>query len=183
MNKQITELKNPAITFLLNFVFAGAGTMYVGRKYHNAGIIQMIVTLIFAIMIFVNPIVLIIWLPYVAFILIYGFKVTKEINDEINEENLTVQNDVFKREDVERKKVKCNDFIESIEKASKLYKNNLLSEDEFKNKKEKLIRDIKLNKIAEEPEDFLNCIIPLKEKNLITQDELMEIKNSILGEN
>lgn len=77
--------------------------------------------------------------------------------------------------------IKWSDFIESMEKASKLHKNDLLTAEEFKNKKEKLIRDIQLNKIAEEPEDFLTCIIPLKEKEILTQDELLKIKEIILN--
>lgn len=181
------ETKTEGITFLLNFFFSGAGHIYVGGKYMNTGIVYLVINCFMVVLTAVTGFFAILWIPFWIFVMVNGFTITKEYNADIEKEN----ENFYKQEDEkkeqekshaenEKKKVKCSDFIENMEKTYKLYKNELLSEEEFISRKEKLITQINLNKIAEQPEDFLTSIISLKEKNILTQEELQKVKKYIL---
>lgn len=186
--QQVKQEKNVGITFLLNFIWSGAGHIYVGGQNNtNNGITAIIVNLVFMILTALTGFFAIFWLPFWIYILVNGFKITKEYNALVLKENevyLKKENEINEQvkaqEETERKKIRCIDFIENMEKTFKLYKNELLSEEEFNSRKEKLITQINLNKIAEQPEDFLTSIISLKDKKILNQEELKKIKEYIL---
>jgi len=183
----LKEAKNEWITFGLNFLFPGAGFLYLGEKSKNEGITFIVLNIIGIILSAVTGLFAIIWIGWSIFVLIYGFDATKKYNTMINKENwenFYKANEQEKLEQVkideDLKKIRCEDFIENMEKTFKLFKNELLTEDEFISRKEKLILQIQLNKINEKPEDFLAAIISLKEKEILTMDELKRIKEYIL---
>lgn len=186
--QQVKQEKNEGITFLLNFIWSGAGHIYVGGQNNtNSGITAIIVNLVFMILTALTGFFAIFWLPFWIYILVNGFKITKEYNALVLKENELyfkkeneISEQVNAQAETEKKKIRCIDFIENMEKSFKLYKNELLSEEEFISRKEKLITQINLNKIAEQPEDFLTSIISLKDKNILTQEELKKIKEYVL---
>lgn len=185
--QQLKAEKNEGITFVLNLIFPGAGFIYLGEEFTNQGIGYIIGNLIGMVLTAATGLFAIFWIPFAFFVLIYGFTATKQYNEKIKKEN-KITSEKFAEQDKteqehkekEAKKIRCEDFIENMEKTYKLFKNELLSEDEFKSRKEKLITQINLNKIAEKPEDFLSSIITLKEKSILTQEELQKIKEYVL---
>ena len=59
----------------------------------------------------------------------------------------------------------------------KLYKNGIISNDEFNIKKANIINSIKSNK----KEEFLVKIIPLLENGILTNDDIEQIKRRLDG--
>lgn len=68
-------------------------------------------------------------------------------------------------------------FINKINKLNKLLLAQILTEEEFQNKKLELINDLNNVKNTINREDFLISLIPLKNNNILTQDEILKIKN------
>ena len=68
-------------------------------------------------------------------------------------------------------------FSRKIMDLHKLYKNNIISEDEFQNKKNKIIYSLKTS----QKEDFLVKILPLVENNILTNEDIENIKRRIYG--
>lgn len=188
----LVEKKNPIITFCLNFfLFSGAGLLYLGGKYTNKGLIYMSITFgLVLFSIFTFGIGLILLLPWHIWALVDGFNSTNECNqaielknkDIIEQSNSKISSDeqIAKENDVNSLKVKCNDFVSKLEKYYKLFTNNVITEEEFKENKQKQINNIILYKVAEDPEDFLAVIIDLKTKGVLTDEELQKIKKAIL---
>ena len=59
----------------------------------------------------------------------------------------------------------------------KLYKNNIITKEEFEFKKNILISSIKTNK----KDEFLVKILPLVENNVLTQEDIANIKRRLYG--
>jgi len=181
------ETKNEGVTFLLNFFFSGAGHIYVGGDFMNKGIIYLVINCFMVVLTAATGFFAIFWIPFWIFVMVNGFTATKEYNHQIEQDNEAYYRnedeknlEETKKIEIENKKVKCLDFIDNMEKIFKLFKNELLTDEEFKSRKTRYITEINLNKIVEKPEDFLNSIIPLKENGIITLEELKQIKSYIL---
>lgn len=80
-------------------------------------------------------------------------------------------------------KVKCNDFVETLEKDYKLLKNGMITEVEFNDIKQKQIIKVVQNKVEENPEDFITVIIDLKTSGILGQEDILRIKEAILPRN
>lgn len=184
--------KYSGITFVLNFcVIPGAGFIYLGDQFTNRGIVFIVVTIALAgFTVITGGVGFLLLIPWDIIIIVLGFSATNEYNRLIKSSNIKIheQNQIieqvknnFKKEnELLSKKVKCVEFVDKIEKYSKLLKNDLISEEEFNDKKQKLINDIVLYKVAENPEDFLTVIVDLKTKEILTQEDLQKIKKIIL---
>lgn len=184
--------KNPGITFLLNFfTISGAGFLYLGDQFTKRGIIFISVTLALGILsVITGGAALILLVPWHIMVIWSGFNATNEYNDSINIENFRISEqsqidnkilmEIEKKNEFLSRKVKCSEFVDKIEKYSKLLKNDIISEEEFNNKKRKLINEVVLYKVAETPEDFLSVIVDLKVDGLLNQEELLKIKKAIL---
>lgn len=186
------EKKSSGITFLLNFfTVTGAGYFYLGDKYTNRGVIYVVITFFLALISVVSGgIGLLLLFPWYIFVIVSGFSATEECNRAIDSYNIKIQEPTqtnqnnsqqyFNESEKQSHKVKCVEFVDKMEKFSKLLKNDLITEEEFNNKKQKLINDIVLYKVAENPEDFLTVIVDLKTKEILTQEDLQKIKKIIL---
>ena len=68
------------------------------------------------------------------------------------------------------------DFIEQLNKFKKLYDNNMLSFTEYESIKKQSINQLDSRNISEKSEDFLLELIPLIKSNVISEDDLEQIK-------
>lgn len=67
-------------------------------------------------------------------------------------------------------------FNRQIMDLYKLYKNNLISKEEFEYKKSQLIQNIKTN----QKEKFLQDIYPLIQNGILTESEINQIKQKLM---
>jgi len=182
MNDNVQQLKTKkdnGITLVLNFLFSGLGHIYLGGKYQEKGIMYLVINFVLAVLTFATGFFAIFWIPFWIYVMINGDKLTKEYNASIIKEAEIIHEEKSQAE-TEKIKIKSIDFIHTMEKTHKLFENELLTEKEFISRKEKLIDEIYVNKIYEQPEDFLSSIISLKEKKILTQEELQKIKAYVL---
>jgi len=75
-------------------------------------------------------------------------------------------------------KYTSNVFISQLNKIYNLKENSIFSDEEFNSKKNQFIIDLMNKGISQELDDFLSDILILKDKNILTIDEIKEIKNS-----
>jgi hypothetical protein len=183
--------KDPSITFLWNFFFPGSGYLYLGGPYLTTGIILLLVQFILGFLTAVTGGAFFIWgIPVWITVMITGFSSTNKYNALIDAETkkeketfdkVQKEQEIIRKEkDDKDKKVKCTEFISKLEKYHKLMKNDLLSNEEYNNKKQKLISEVRLYKVAEQAEDFLIEMIDLKNKGLISQEDLTKIKEALI---
>jgi hypothetical protein len=67
-------------------------------------------------------------------------------------------------------------FIEKILNCFKLFDNNLLSKEEFTQRKNIYFRELKGSDLISQPEDFLISILPLRDKGIIDDSDLKSLK-------
>lgn len=186
------QKKSSGITFVFNFcVVPGSGFIYLGDKYITRGIIFVLINffLVF-ITIISSGAGFILLIPFWIIMIVLGFSATEEYNESVEIYNKNVNENaqmeyqkkqkMIKENEIHSRKVKCVEFVDKLEKYNKLLKNELLTEKEFNDKKQKLINEIVLYKVAENPEDFLSVILDLKVKDILTNEDLQNIKKSIL---
>lgn len=70
-------------------------------------------------------------------------------------------------------------FLEKLTKLSKLLNTQILTQDEFQEKKKKLISDFDFTKYELDKDDFLISLINVKADNILTQDDITLIKNKL----
>lgn len=70
-------------------------------------------------------------------------------------------------------------FISEITKIIKLKENNIYSDEEYIIKKKDLITDLSSKEITQGINDFLSCLLVLKENNILTVEEINQIKTSL----
>lgn len=108
--------------------------------------------------------------------------------DKVDKKNKGLDEDFKKKEESkimiqkenELNKYKSVEFITDLEKIYNLYKNSLLNEQEFNLRKNYFFKRIEDFGIKEDAEDFLSSILILNEENILTKDELIEIKKMII---
>jgi len=104
----------------------------------------------------------------------------KELDEDFKkkeESKILIQKE---NEFIELKKYNSVEFITDLKKIYNLYKNSLLNEQEFNLRKNSFFKRIKEFGIKEDAEDFLSSILILNEENILTKDELIEIKKMII---
>jgi hypothetical protein len=70
-------------------------------------------------------------------------------------------------------------FINKITKLHKLFIAQILTQEEFQIKKKELISNLDISKMGFNKEDFLISLISLKTNNILSQDEILLIKNNL----
>lgn len=83
---------------------------------------------------------------------------------------------------LESKKILSSEYAASFDKLDNLVKNQILTNDEFAERKAKQINDLKLKIIEEDPDMFLSGLIPIYKKNVITNTELQQIKSIVYNQ-
>jgi hypothetical protein len=120
--------------------------------------------------------------PLVGIILVFAFPNLKEQEREYIQVKNDIDSNIKKKEKIEQakiiesKKIDVFDFSASFEKLFSLLENNILTESEFSSRKIKVVNDLRTRIISDEPDVFLAGLIPIYKKNIITEDELKQIK-------
>lgn len=162
--KRIPKIKDPAIAAILSFLISGLGQIYNGDI--TKGILIFIVQIL--------QIVLgsVIYITYVTFFIVWIWAIydayggAKKINQRIDEEE-------------ETNTIKVDKFIETLRKNYELFKHGILSEEEFNKRKHITISRLRTKKTDKIFEDFLYSIIPLKEEQILTDEDFKIIKETI----
>lgn len=188
--------KNKVIAFMLEIINPALGFTYIDHKNQNYVAVTVIVAIMKLLFYFglynalgLNPkgkfvftlvSSVIIGLPSA----LVSLNVVNKLNKKIDEERLkTVEKEIKVKKDNEANEINkyhASTFISDLNKIYNLKKNSLLTEVEYNLRKEAILKRIENYGIRDSAEDFLNSILVLKESNILTKDELIDIKNKIL---
>jgi len=175
--------KEPTIAAILSLLIPGLGQIY--NEDVNRGVtimvVQVILVVLGIVMLIASPVAgaFVLFLgPFVVWIwnVVDAANGAKEINRKIEEEEERKRLIEKKRE---LETIELNEFIESLRKDYVLFKNGILSEEEFIKRKETAISQLRTKKIDRGFEDFLYTIIPLKKEQILTDQDLKVIKETI----
>ncbi len=181
MNQPL-ERKEPAIAALLSFLFGGVGQLYC-RKI-NRGILFILVSVILWIFASAVGDLIVLTLAFGLFAMIDAYNLAKDINAKIDFD-LAEESRIEETKKVEEKQLKANlieadSFVESAKSYHKLLETEIYTQEEYGKKIKTLISTLASKKLACEPEQFLAALIPLKEQEILSLDDVKKIKILIL---
>jgi TM2 domain-containing membrane protein YozV len=165
-NNKKLQRKDPALAGVLSFLIPGLGQIYNGDI--ERGVMIIIVQILqgvagaFIYVTFFTAFIVWIWNIFDA---VNG---AKKINESIDKE-----------EQQKDKTMKVDGFIETLRKNYLLFKEGVLSEEEFKMRKEILLSQLKTKNLDKDLEDFLYLIMPLKKEGILTDEDLKTVKQII----
>ena len=171
VEKKQIEKKDPYVALALSLIIPGAGQIYLG--FYGLGFLIIVFACVgYALFILPGGIL-------AVFSGIGAMNYAKTINQILAEkEEQTTKSEVENQKQRERT-ISTATFVEHISKIHKLYKNEIISEREFLDKKTSYISDLRNSYIAENYEDFLLGIASLKESGAITKEEVEQIKTLV----
>jgi TM2 domain-containing membrane protein YozV len=167
MRNNKPQRKDPTLAGVLSFLFSGLGQIYNGDIERGLMIIiaqiLQVVAGAFIYVTFFTYFIVWIWNIFDA---VNG---AKKINQSIDKEE----------EQQKDKAMKVDGFIETLRKNYLLFKEGVLSEEEFKMRKEILLSQLKTKNLDKDLEDFLYLIMPLKKEGILTDEDLKTVKQII----
>lgn len=172
--KRLTQ-KSPTLVAVLNLIIPGTGFMYMGLFLQGFAVV--LLSLIFYFILFVFPGVIL-----AVCMFLYSFSYVNRYNElvfDVYNENKT---DHERLEKEEQLRFKCDEFKEKLTKSHNLLRNQILSEEEYNLRKAELINSIRYKKISEDPDDLLTQFVELKQKGMISTEEIQSIKQFLYGE-
>ena len=131
------------IAFGLNFIFPGGGHIYAGET--KPGIVMLVIYL------FSIGLTPFIYFPGLIVIGIWLYALIKT-NEVVEAFNLEIEK---KRKIDEEKKITSEQFVTLINKANQLFVSEIISEDEFKAKKQNIISDLQFKTFIGKQDDLL----------------------------
>ena len=184
MSQDIDTLqeKNTAIAIALSVLWTGAGHLYVGKE--NKGVVLLIIYFVLAILsVSTGGVFLVALFPFWIWGIFDARRVVDEHNSQLKkakEERLAEQEKAqVEQEKIRKETTDTSEFVEQIEKLSKLHSANFLSEDEYKAKKKDLILSLLDKKPQDDPIDFFAALVPSIEKKYLTEEEISQIKKFV----
>lgn len=114
--------------------------------------------------------------PLIAAIIIL---VLPDLEKEMLETYNAIDADRIQRE--EQLKILSSDFLSSIQQVKKLHEGNILDDDEYEARKVSTIKGLRGRTLTETPEEFLAALIPAFEKDVLTSDNMKQIKSIVLS--
>ena len=176
--------KSQAIAVGLSLLWTGAGHIYIGRESEGKGVILAVVYFVLAAMTVASGgILAIAFLPFWIWGIYDADKSANKYNDELKKARENRQAEQEKAE-AEAERIRnettaASDFVEQIEKVSKLHSANFLSEAEYKAKKKDLILSLLDKKPQGDVMDFFAALVPSIEKGYLTEEEVEQIKKLV----
>ena len=176
------EEKNATVAVVLSILFTGAGHLYAGKE--SQGTTLLVIYFALAVLSAVTGGVLLIALfPF----WLWGIF---DVNYLVEEHNIRVRKATQERQaeqekaQAEQEKIRkettdTSEFVEQIEKLSKLHSANFLSEDEYSSQKKDLILSLLDKKPQDDPIDFFTALVPSIEKKYLTEEEISQIKKFV----
>ena len=184
MNQDTDTLqeKNTAIAIVLSVLWTGAGHLYVGKE--NKGAILLIIYLVLCVLaVATGGVFLVALFPFWIWGIFDASQVVEEHNSQLKKAKEERQAEQEKaqaeQEKIRKETTDTSEFVEQIEKLSKLHAANFLSEDEYLAKKKDLILSLLDKKPQGDPIDFFAALVPSIEKKYLTEEEVSQIKKFV----
>ena len=174
--------KNMALAIVLSLLWTGAGHLYVGKE--NRGAVLLIVYFVLCVLtVATGGVFLVALLPFWVWGIYDASQAVEEHNEQLKKAIQEREEEQKKAEaDAEKARKETTDtseFVEQIEKLSKLHAANFLSDDEYLAKKKALILSLLDKKPQGDPIDFFAALVPSIEKKYLTEEEVSQIKKFV----
>jgi len=176
-----TQPKQFWVAFVLNFLLAGAGHIYAGRNQTGA---------IFLVVNVISWALVVIYIGWVGVMITWIWALAdtdaavKAFNTELEEKKGQIEEKTEKEKqeratDEQEKKetvVTSKDIVEALMKSNKLFSSEIISKEEFEERKATLIGGLQFKEIEGDPDDVLLAIAPMVQSGVISQDEVKALK-------
>jgi len=166
-----TQKKNNAVAVLLSLLVTGAGQIYAGAT--TRGVAHIFIYCVLCALTGATGVMAIFLIPYWIWGMINA-------NKQVNKYNLEIDRKQANAEEAAKKTISASEFIEQLEKISKLHGANLLNQEEFNSRKRTLILSLIDRKPKEAAEDFLAALIPSIERKYLSEPEIAQIKKLVM---
>ena len=166
-----TQKKNNAVAVLLSLLVTGAGQIYAGAT--TRGVVHIFIYCVLCALTGATGVMAIFLIPYWIWGMINA-------NKQVNKYNLEIDRKQANAEEAAKKTISASEFIEQLEKISKLHGANLLNQEEFNSRKRTLILSLIDRKPKEAAEDFLAALIPSIERKYLSEPEIAQIKKLVM---
>lgn len=157
--EKTTTSHDPALAGVFSFIITGAGQLYNGEIAKGLGLFIAAVICIFIFF----PIALIPWVF--------------SIFDAVNTAKLL--NQQFIEADDSKNTVDVSNVVSQFKKISALFDADMITQEELDNKKKELIYEISLTTLKMDSLEFLAELVPLKQKGILTDEDIVNIKKVI----
>ncbi|WP_156523055.1 hypothetical protein [Bordetella ansorpii] len=168
--------KNPALACILSLVCVGAGQLYVD----NPG---KAVTLFGAAVVcgvLFGPAGFVLILPLAGYAAYDAYQLATHYNEMLIAAESKAREQTLAQQKYEAATVSVEDFVERIDKAYLLAKNELLDQNEFLQRKAQIIDVLEVKSPREGVDDFLTALVPLMKSKALTSEEIVKIKKLLI---
>ncbi|SST04097.1 Uncharacterised protein [Acinetobacter baumannii] len=157
--EKTTTSHDPALAGVFSFIITGAGQLYNGEIAKGLGLFIAAVICIFIFF----PLAFIPWI----FSIFDAFNTAKLLNQQfIETEN-------------SKNTVDVSIVVSQFKKLSALFDADMITQEELDSKKKELIYEISLTTLKMDSLEFLAELAPLKQKGILTDDDITNIKKVI----
>ncbi|WP_336194454.1 hypothetical protein [Providencia stuartii] len=157
--EKTTTSHDPALAGVFSFIITGAGQLYNGEIAKGLGLFIAAVICIFIFF----PLAFIPWI----FSIFDAFNTAKLLNQQfIETEN-------------SKNTVDVSNVVNQFKKLSALFDADMITQEELDSKKKELIYEISLTTLKIDSLEFLAELAPLKQKGILTDDDITNIKKII----
>ena len=124
--------------------------------------------------------------PLIAFIVLVVMPNLKdeetkvEVEAERQREIATRHQEAQQQQLIQQNTVNTDSFIERLEKFAKLYHHDMLTDEEFRDRKNAAISELTQKRLSKPPEDFLYDIINLRDTGVLDDSDMNRIKTIVL---
>lgn len=168
----IDSPKSPTLACCLSIVCVGAGQLYVDHPRKAL--------LLFGAAVMCGLLFGAVGLALVIPLIIYGAYDAYQLAIRHNETCLAIRTAAREQaqaqEKLEASTVSAQEFVERIQKAHLLFKNELLNQDEFTQRKAQTIALLESKSPREDVDDFLTTLLPLIKTGALSVEEIRKIK-------
>lgn len=172
------EKKSTVAAALLNALFVGLGNVYAGET--SRGLIIIGISVVFGIVLtLIGGFAWILVLPYWIWAMLDGSRAAQEYNDRLTKSEEQQAQEETKSAEIAAK-ASGSDLVAGMKKLHQLREAQIITEEEFRQKKAALVADVQIRGIRETPEDFLTALIPLLQQGIMTQAELAKLKVAVM---
>lgn len=177
----LEQKKNPTVAVLLSFIISGAGQLYNGEIGKGIGMIVGYILCVAASSLVLPLFILIaLWIWGMIDANTRAKAMNEALRVHLEQEEASKQMAAAEQERLNATTVTTQEFVTQVEKFFKLFQSGILSAAEFESKKQELITLLTAKQLREAPEDFLTAMIPLLQRQALSEPEIARIKAAVL---
>jgi TM2 domain-containing membrane protein YozV len=177
--------KSVGLAIFLNFLLVGLGNLYVEDTQN--GIIFLAVSCVVGFIVFLSGgVFLIVAIPYWIWGMYQVNTVATKYQThfatlrEQEAQNAAEQETADKKRKLLEAKISSDNFLTELKKFKQLQEADIISAEEFGQKKQALIASVQIKGIQGAPEDFLAALILPLQGGSLSQEDVRAIKSAIL---